>query len=236
MRHVPLDDLAPMTRLLAVWLLCLSLPVLADAPAATRTLVLVRHGHYAADPSIDPALGPGLSALGVAQSRLVGGRLAGEARFDRIYASPMTRAAETAAVIAEDLGGEQVETLDGLAECIPPTRRSEVTTGMAEEDLKACAERFDALFDTWFRAPAEGSDRLLLVCHGNVIRYLLTRALDVDPEAWLEFSIGHVSISTIRIEPDGRRRVLGAGDLGHLPPNLRSGASGDVERGLRVGQ
>ena len=33
----------------------------------------------------------------------------------------------------------------------------------------------------------------------------------------------------IRVEPDGRFKVIAVGDVGHIPPNLLSGASGDPE-------
>jgi serine/threonine-protein phosphatase PGAM5 len=73
-----------------------------------------------------------------------------------------------------------------------------------------------------------------MVCHGNVIRYLLTRALDGDRKRWLAWSVGHTSLTTIRIEADGSIRVLGAGDRGHLPARLHSGAFGDAEPSLTV--
>ena len=82
-----------------------------EPAAATRTLVLVRHGHYAPDPAVDPKLGPALTELGLAQAHLVGARLAGlPESFDTVYASPMTRAQQTAKVIVEDLDGNRVET------------------------------------------------------------------------------------------------------------------------------
>ena len=59
-----------------------------------------------------------------------------------------------------------------------------------------------------------------------MIRYLVARALRVDPQAWLEMSIGHASLSVVRIEADGSYRVIAVGDVGHLPPELLSGAAG----------
>ena len=90
------------------------------------------------------------------------------------------------------------------------------------------------IFSERFR-PAAGAERTeLLVCHGNVIRYMVTRALGVDTAAWLEMSVGHASITRIRVEPDGSFKVISVGDVGHLPPNLLSGASGDGERSLAI--
>lgn len=222
------------TLTLLLFLLAPLLTHAEDAPAA-RTIVLVRHGHYAPDPAADPTLGPGLTPLGIAQARLAGARLAGlPLPFDQVYASPLTRAQQSARIIAEDLGGVAIDTLPDLAECTPPTRQTAVTAQMAAADLKACADQLNRLYDEHFK-PAQGAPRReLMVCHGNVIRYLITKALHVDTEAWLELSVGHTSLTTIRIEADGSARVIGAGDVGHLPPNLLTGALGDPERSLSV--
>jgi serine/threonine-protein phosphatase PGAM5 len=205
-----------------------------QAPAA-RTIVLVRHGNYVNDPAADPRLGPHLSPIGVAQAHLVGARLAGlPMRFDALYASPLQRARDTAAVIVEDFPGRHFEAVDDLAECTPPTRRMEIMAQEKPEDLSSCQAQLDRVFARFFRPAAGHEETELLVCHGNVIRYLVTRALGVDTKAWLEMSPGHASITRIRIEADGRFKVISVGDVGHLPPNLLTGATGDADRSLAV--
>lgn len=204
----------------------------AEPQPATRTIVLVRHGHYVADAN-DSKPGPGLSPLGIAQAKLAGARLAGMPRFDAIFASPMTRAAETAKVIAEDLS-MPIETVPALAECTPRSRREEINAKETREDLDACAAQLDALFRTRF-VPATGAPRReLFVAHGNVTRYLVTRALGVDTTAWLEMSVAHASMTTILVEPDGRFKVIAVGDSGHMPPNFLTGATGMTDRALKV--
>ena len=47
-------------------------------------------------------------------------------------------------------------------------------------------------------------------------------------------SVGHASITTIRVEVDGRFKVIAVGDVGHIPPNLRTGATGDAARTLAI--
>jgi serine/threonine-protein phosphatase PGAM5 len=102
------------------------------------------------------------------------------------------------------------------------------------EDLAACKAQLDRVFAKFFQ-PALGAERTeLFVCHGNVIRYLVTRALGVDTTAWLGMSVGHASITTIRIAADGSMQVISVGDVGHLPPNLRTGTSADTERSLAI--
>ena len=203
-----------------------------DAAAKTRTIILVRHGAYVADPK-DQSPGPGLSPLGIAQARLAAARLAGMAgTFDALLASPMTRALQTAKVISAELPGVALEVVPELAECTPATRRKEIIAEEKAEDLAACAAKLDALFAQRF-VPARGKERReLFVCHGNVTRYLVTRALGVDPTAWLEMSVAHASLTRILVEPDGRFKVISVGDSGHIPPNMLTGATGMQDQEL----
>ncbi len=200
-----------------------------------RTIVLVRHGNYAADPAIDEKIGPQLSPLGVAQAHLAGAALHGlPLHFDHLYSSPMQRARDTSAVIAGDFPGRHFEVVDDLAECTPPTRRTEVTQDEKPADLIACKDQLDRVFARFFRPATAGDQADMLVCHGNVIRYMVTRALGVETSAWLEMSVGHAGITTIRVEADGHFKVIAIGDVGHIPPNMRTGATGDPGRSLVI--
>ncbi|MEO8748528.1 MAG: histidine phosphatase family protein [Rhodanobacter sp.] len=207
----------------------------ASPQAASRVIVLVRHGNYDPDPATDPKLGPPLSPIGVAQAHLAGARLASLGLpFDALYVSPVQRARDTAAVIAQDFPGSAFKVDDDLAECVPPTRRKEVTKDIKPADLASCKAQFDRLFDRYFH-PAQGTGKAeMLVCHGDVIRYLVTRALGVDTSAWLEMSVRNASISQILVEPDGRFKVISVGDDGFMPANLLTGATGDRPRDLTV--
>ena len=101
------------------------------------------------------------------------------------------------------------------------------TTAVAAKLVKELAARL--------LRPSEGPDRTeLVVAHGNVIRWLTVKALDVDPASWLVMSIGHASLTVIRVQPDGTPRVLAVGDVGHLPPGLQTGSLGMPARTLAV--
>jgi serine/threonine-protein phosphatase PGAM5 len=218
--------------LLALTLLLMCAPAFA---AGTRTILLVRHGEYDADPAADPGLGPHLSTLGVAQAHLVGARLAAlPGGIAGLHVSPLQRARDTAAVIGAALPRAGFEVIDDLAECTPPTRRAAAMAGEKAEDLAACQAQLERVFAAWFKPSAQGDRRDLFVCHGNVIRYLVTRALGVDTKAWLEMSVGHASITKVLVQADGSMQVIAVGDVGHLPPNLQSGTSADPERSLAV--
>lgn len=223
-----------MRAVVAATLLCLLPGTGFAADPAVRTITLVRHGHYEADPEADPKLGPGLTALGVAQARLAAARLVAESpKYDKIFVSPLTRAQDTAKLINEAFPGQALVNVPELAECTPPTRQKAVTASMPQADLDACKAQLDKLFAERFVAAEGAESRQLMVAHGNVIRYLITKSLGVDTERWLEMSVGHVSLTRVRIEADGSIKLIGTGDVGHVPVNLRTGAAGEPERNLK---
>ena len=224
-----------MIRILGAWLLLFFAGALfaAEPEPPARIIVLVRHGNYLPDPGADPQLGPHLSALGVAQAKLAGPRVAKLGHFDAFYVSPLQRARDTAAAMQKDFPGRGFTVLPDLTECTPPSREARVMNGADPAELAACRAQLDRLFTTHF-VPAQGKPQQeLYVCHGNVIRYLVTRALGVDESAWLSMSVGHTSITRIRIAADGRMQVLSVGDVGHVPVYMQTGASGDGEGSLK---
>jgi serine/threonine-protein phosphatase PGAM5 len=209
--------------------------VAADAPvAAARTLVLVRHGHHSIEPAADPAKGPPLTSLGRAQAKLAAERLrASPYALDTVVASPMLRSQETAQAIVAVVPGVRLVTLSDLTECTPPMAPGQVVSINEPASLTACAEQFDRVYDAYFRPGERAGSGQVLVAHANVIRYLVTKALGMDPKAWSQFSIGHSSMTTLRIGSDGSVVVLGVGDIGHVPVNQRSGSIIDADSNSR---
>lgn len=207
----------------------------APLPGGVRTIYLVRHGRYDTDDPRDERVGRGLVPIGVAQARLAGSRLRGlPFRFDEIVSSPLTRARQTAQLIAAELGAPAPRIDPDLEECTPPTRRAEIIADEKPEDLAACAARLDRLAARILRPSPAADRRELLVAHGNVIRYLVTRALAVDATAWLGMSVGHASLTVLAVDASGVARVLAVGDVGHLPPGFQTGAFGDAQRDLEL--
>jgi serine/threonine-protein phosphatase PGAM5 len=194
----------------------------ADSPAIfPRTVYLVRHGAYVADSKADPRLGPNITALGVAQARFIAARLSGAGvPFDSMTSSTLQRARDTAAVMHETLGNVPLAQSALLSECTPPLYEPAADEVAAER--AACAKQLDQAFAEFFTV-AQGARRNdILVAHGNVIRYLIVKALKVDPRAWLAMSIPHASLTVIQVQPDGSARVLAVGDSGHIPSPLLS--------------
>lgn len=217
--------------------LCASVPAPASVPAGefTRTIYLVRHGNYdAAQPGDDDVV-HGLTPLGVAQARLVAARLAGmPVEFSSLVASPMTRARQTAAVVNESLPQLKVEISPLLRECTPRSWRTDVVKEEKPGEFAEAERQLNAAFAKYF-VPAKGADQHdVLICHGNVTRYLVTKALGVDTQAWLGFSVAHGSLTVIQVNSKGAYKVLSVGDAGHIPPNLISGLTKAAEPQLVV--
>jgi serine/threonine-protein phosphatase PGAM5 len=58
---------------------------------------------------------------------------------------------------------------------------------------------------------------IVCICHQNIIRYFVCRALQLPPEAWLRFRGSNCGITEIIISDDGRVSLEKFADVGHLP-------------------
>ena len=104
---------------------------------------------------------------------------------------------------------------------------------MARSDstrMSACSAQFEDAFAKYFVPSEDSTDRHdVLVCHGNVIRYFVTRSLRVDTLSWLQMSIGNCSLTIIRVRADGSTQLVAYSDVGHLPANLQTRTGGENE-------
>jgi serine/threonine-protein phosphatase PGAM5 len=57
----------------------------------------------------------------------------------------------------------------------------------------------------------------IIICHGNVIRFFVMRALQLPPQAWLRLCFFNCSLTCLTIRPSGHVSLRYAGDVGHLP-------------------
>ncbi|VEU42003.1 unnamed protein product [Pseudo-nitzschia multistriata] len=215
----------------------------------SRHLILVRHGQY--DERSDEDKHRKLTPLGRRQAIQTGKRLVemarGSASFEdhrfngkcavkAIHVSDMTRAKETAALIAEQFHGETAllrEPDPMLNEALPaPMVPIRPDIKGAEEEIDENHDRIEAAFRKYFyRDDGEGererddpspeeageSDAFeVIVCHGNVIRYFFCRALQLPPEAWLRLCTFNCSITYLVVRPNGMVSARMMGDIGHL--------------------
>ncbi len=227
-RRTPTRPVSSVSLLARRWLVRLMPLLLCAAPARAllpvsdqplRTVFLVRHGEYAHTDDCDPAVECSLVALGRQQTRLAAARLdAMPVRFTSLQASTLARARETAAIIAEHFPELTLTLHDDLRECTPTTRRADIMASLAPGEADSCDSQLEALAHrllTPAAGPADEND--IVVCHGNVIRWLVCRVLDVDPTAWLGMSIANASLTIVQVRADGSLKLIGFGDSGHVP-------------------
>lgn len=189
---------------------------------ATKTIILVRHGQYHPAKDIEVER---LTALGRRQALLVGKRLR-ENKIDRIVHSSMPRAIETAAIIQKALARKgKSEQCDQLRECVPgfPKHLRKKFGHTDEKKLKLNKKTLDRAFKKYFTAPKKDSVEIL-VCHGNVIRYLVCKALDIDTFTWLKLDIQQCGISVIELKSKGHNPIalISHNDVGHIPKHQRT--------------
>lgn len=194
-----------------------------------RTIYLIRHGEYDQTDTSDSDVGKKLTPLGIAQARLLSARMKGmPVEFTSLTSSTMTRARETAMVINQDFPELKLQQSTLIRECTPPTWRKDIMAEETESDLKICAKNLEIAFAEYFLPSPDGNDRNdIIVCHGNVIRYFVTKVLKADPMSWLQMSIGNCSLTIIRILPDGSMKLAAYDDMGHIPPNMQTETGGN---------
>src|SRR5262249_35563623 len=64
----------------------------------------------------------------------------------------------------------------------------------------------------------------VLVCHGNVIRWMLMRALNADTQHWSDQDLGNCSLTIILVRPDGSCRLAMYSDVRHIPVEKQTGS------------
>ncbi len=202
-----------------------------DNENGVRTIYLIRHGEYDQTDTSDSDVGKKLTPLGIAQARLLSARLKEmPVEFSSLTSSTMTRARETALVINENFPELQLQQSTLIRECTPPTWREDVMTQETESDLNDCVENLEKAFKEYFIPSPDKKDwNDIIVCHGNVIRYYVTKVLKVDAMAWLQLSISNCSLTIIRILPDGSFKLDTFSDYGHIPENMRTYTGGENE-------
>ena len=193
----------------------------ADRPPAGSAVLFVRHGETPTTGSVLPGRTPGLhlSPAGEAQARSAGERIAALGRVAAVYASPMERTAETAALIAAACR-LPVRTCEGLTECdfgqwtgrkLSELRRLEEWTtvqrnpsgfrfpgGESFPELQARAAA--AVADISARHPGQIA---VAVSHADLIKAVVAAAVGTPLDLFQRIMISLCSITAIVYRPDG---------------------------------
>ena len=227
------------------WLWCLlcvvALPAAAQMRETTQPaaqgvhyVYMVRHGIYDRDTTAtDDRTSNGLNALGHEQAKLAGARLASLGiKFDRLISSEFLRARQT----ADDMGAlmKMMPTRDGaLNECTPASVSAALMASEKPADVAACDSVRAVAWRRYFVPTPTRDTYDVLVCHGNVIRWTMMRALGADTKLWSNQDIGNGSLTIIAVRPDGTIRLVEYSDVGHIPVEKQSwsGRGGGWVRG-----
>ncbi|KAK6184241.1 hypothetical protein SNE40_006749 [Patella caerulea] len=193
-----------------------------QTPTATRHIILIRHGQYNLNGETDEE--KYLSDLGRKQADLTGARLKLlDFPYTRLVSSTMTRAVETCDLIHKFLPNLTVERNDLLREGAPIPPEPPVGHWKPEVyQFHRDGQRIEAAFRQYIHraTPEQKTDSYeIIVCHANVIRYFVCRALQFPPDGWLRLSLAHASLTWITVRPSGRVSLRCYGDSGFMEPN-----------------
>ena len=192
-------------------------------------LILIRHALPIRRVVSEGAADPELSADGLVQSQHLAAYL-GDEPIHAIYTSPLKRAIQTAAPLAERLG-LTTTIVDGVAEY---DRLS--STYIPVEELKATNDpRWQQMLaDTWDdrdETRTEFADRVqsamesividhpgqnvAVVCHGGVINAFLARVLGMQDSAGF-FYPNYTSVHRVAAARSGQRQIITVNETAHL--------------------
>ncbi len=191
----------------------------APPPAGNGTLYLyfIRHGSYIAESEVDERVGNRLDEVGRTQARDIAQRLMDlPVRLDTLVSSDFTRARETADIIGGILRrGVGRDSL--IRECTPESDRADLESKHPRKETDACERQLQAAWARYVK-PSPGRDRhVVLVCHGNVIRWFVMRALGAPSRRWASMEIANASLTIMQVRSDGTTRLVMFNDIGHLP-------------------
>nr|XP_046241713.1 serine/threonine-protein phosphatase PGAM5, mitochondrial isoform X6 [Scatophagus argus] len=190
-------------------------------PKATRNILLIRHSQYNLSGNSDKERI--LTPLGREQADLTGKRLAALGlKYDVLIHSSMARATETAHIISKHLPGVELLSCDLLREGAPIEPVPPVTHWKPDAVYHEDGARIEAAFRRYIHRadPKQKEDSYeIIVCHANVIRYFVCRALQFPPEGWLRMGLNNGSITWLTIRPNGRVALRALGDAGFMPPD-----------------
>ncbi|KAI3389387.1 hypothetical protein SNEBB_001017 [Seison nebaliae] len=187
-----------------------------------HTIYLIRHGQYHYRENDEKRK---LTKKGRAQAKRTGIFLRdSNIVFHRAIYSTMTRATETFNLIRQELNGEQLKKYEKekmIEEGYPYPSAGEEVPDQYKSHYIETNNRLELAFQKYFET-FEHDVNTLMVCHGNVIRYLLIRFVEFPPEFWTRFDIRHTSITKLQIHSNGNISFLSYGDANHLPFRLQT--------------
>jgi len=212
-----------------------------------RHIYVVRHGQRLTGNGTD-RLGLGITETGKIQAEFTGERVS-LIPVNNIHYSTLRRAAETAKIIAKYIPNTRMQGSQLLWECIPylpgdfitwytanrnRINQDQITTPLQmatwlnlwtpETPWDLVEKGFAQAQQAWthFFRPSKDERHEVLVCHGNILRYFMVRALQAPLETWINAEINNCGISEFAVNPGGEVTLISHNDTGHLPVPIRT--------------
>lgn len=193
---------------------------------SVRTLYIARHG--AAD-ALGNLLEPGRDQCTRLAQRLSGLPL------DAIWHSPLSRAADSAAIIAATFPDALLDEAAELADLVPYVPPLELRSpaaagffdGFSDEDAATGQAAARSLVGRFAHPPGHGrrSTRELLITHAYPVAWLVREALGAPPQAWLSLmQIADTGLTIIEYADGELPVVICVNDQSHLAPQNVSSA------------
>ena len=192
----------------------------------SRYLYLVRHGEQQ-DAEYGLPDGP-LSARGIRQAKAIAERLGG-VPFTGAWTSPLQRAQETARIMTERLPALELQPSALLMDCIPsgpgvdmPHAFEPFFGGVTEAEIDAGRAQMADATAEWL-TPSRDDTHELLITHNFVIGWFVRETFGAADWRWLGVNQANCGLTIIRVRSAKPPVLVVHNDLGHLPPELRTG-------------
>jgi len=190
-------------------------------------LLLIRHALPTRVELIEGPADPPLSELGARQAEALAAWLADEP-IDAIYTSPLRRAVETAAPLAEATGlgpvvDEDLAEYDRHASEYIPMEELRAEGGERWEQAIADWSLGGSEMETWFDAAVAAVERVVtahpgqtvaIVAHGGVVNAYLAHVLGLGKQ--LFFEPAYTSISRVVAARSGQRQLRSVNETAHV--------------------
>ncbi|GAA2938046.1 histidine phosphatase family protein [Kitasatospora cinereorecta] len=193
---------------------------------ATRYLYVARHGQASPDENE-------LTPDGRRQATLLGERLR-SSHLSAVHHGPLPRAAQTARIVHQQLGGIPLQASDAAGDYIPYLPQRDELPPDSADRLLAFVEQFPAEERERgpelaraalgrFTGPVAGDEprHELVVTHAFLAAWLVRDALDAPAWRWMGLNHANAALTVIRYAPDRPAAVVVVNDMSHLPTELR---------------
>lgn len=192
-----------------------------------KTIILIRHAQYKKAVSLgknsktlDEILeltDGGLTSIGIKQAQCVRDFLA-PIKIDKFFSSDLVRSKESASIIISGHPDVKLKASSLLRECLPsmPQSPEEEISHLEDSDIENSKSIADGAYTRFIEQASSTTSTDVIVCHGNLIRYFVSRVIGSKLDGWTKMDVMNCGITKITLEA-GVHRLETFNESGHLP-------------------